>query len=421
MSMPICMKLAAEPMSDLGLAFYFGLGFSLFVFWGEQRGSARILFAVGSALGFALGTKYNALLAMMMFLLCMVSFLQRWNFTLREVARSFGIVIGVAVILYLPWPIKNFWYTGNPFYPFAEGIFGVSDELPFFGSVRPIPYRMGVYREDWREIVLIPLRMMFTGLDDIPSQFDGLLSPILLCAFATLLSLRRKDGRSPWMMNTWLLVVSYHVLSLSLFYALVRYQAPLLVPIVSLCSCGLALIGGEPDTRRKRIVFRGVFAFQLLWAGWYGYRTAEKVQPFGYWLGNEARETFLQRRSDEYNTARFVNVALPDDAVVYLLFTGNRYYLYDRQVRGSYFSQQPIVRCLGEEATAEHLSSCLRAMGISHIALHTSRTRKSLDVSLSSEQKVAWTDFAKRFLELAYQDQHGAHTVWRLRVPENST
>ena len=413
LTLPICLKLGAEPMSDLGLAFYFGLGFALFVFWGEQRGGAKMLLSIGLALGLALGTKYNALLAMSLFFLCMVSFLQRWSFTLGEIGKYLAIIAGIALVLYLPWPIKNYIHTGNPFYPFADSIFGVSDEMPFIGSVRPIAYRMGAYGEDLRAIALIPFRMMLTGEDDSPRQFDGLLSPVLLLALLTLVKYRRGERQAPWILNTWLLVGSYFLVSLNAFYALVRYQAPLLVPAVALTICGAAVIGGERESRQKRAMCRAIFAVQLVWAGWYGYRTIERVQPYGVWLGRESRETYLQRRVDEYNTARFVNLSLPEDAVVYLLFTGNRYYFYDRDVRGSYFSQQPIVRCLSEEATAEHLATCFRELGTTHIAIHLNRTKQTLDISLNDEQKNAWTEFVKKYLELVYKDRF--QTVWKIR------
>jgi len=413
LSLPICLKLGAEPMSDLGLAFYFGLAFALFVFWGEQRGGRPLLLSIGMAVGFALGTKYNALLATMLFFLCMISFLQRWNFTIGEAAKYLGAIAVIALVLYLPWPVKNYWYTGNPFYPFADSIFGVSDEMPFFGSVRPIAYRMGAYGENWKEIAAIPIRMLIFGEDDNPRQFDGLLSPLLLFALLTLLKFRRGERRSPWIFNTWLFVGSYFIVSLNAFYALVRYQAPLLVPITALAICGAAIVGGDAESRKKRAVCRGLFIVQLVWAGWYVYQTLEKVQPYGYWLRRESRETYLQRRVDEYNTARFVNMGLPDDAVVYLLFTGNRYYFYDRQVRGSYFSQQPIVRCLAEKAAADHLADCFRQLSATHIALHLLRTNKTLDISLNDEQKRAWTEFVKKYLELVYRDR--SQTVWKIR------
>ena len=286
------------------------------------------------------------------------------------------------------------------------------------GSIRPIEYRLGAYGEDWISFVLIPLRMLFTGKDDSPQQFDGLLNPIFLLALVPLIKRRRDERLAPWIGNSWLFVTSYFVVSLGLFYALVRYQAPLLIPVIALTVGGIAKICGAGETIRKQRVCIVVFLATLGWSGFYVSQAIAKIDPFGVWYGREARETFLQRRLSEYDVARFVNLALPADATVYLLFTGNRYFYYDRQVRGSYFSQQPIVEWLTENPDAAHLAEKFRESGITHLAIHTRRTWESLNVSLTEPQKAAWSDFAKRYLQLL--SQTGTQTVWQIREkPEN--
>ena len=354
--LPICLKLAAEPMADLALACFFGLGFALFVVWGEQKGSLSRLIVIGFIFGLGLCTKYNSLLAMLMFGVCMLAFLQRWNISFGRSVAAIGILAAAAALVYLPWPLRNYFATGNPVYPFATGLFAVSDELPFMGSVKPIAYRLAGYGESWLEVFLVPLRMLVTGRDDDPRQFDGLLSPVLLLSAVPLLLRRSGERRPPWIVSAWIYAGSYYVLSLTQFYALVRYQAPLLVPIAALTAAGLYSLGELKDGVKRELVYRSAFVFQILWAGWYETMALQSTKAVEYWATGEPKEFYLSRRIGEMTVINAANRDLPKDAVLYLLFTGNRYYYYERGVRGSYFSQQPIVQWFREKRSADYIA-----------------------------------------------------------------
>jgi len=412
--LPVCLRVGIEPMADLALAFYFGLAFSLFIFWGEQRGGQALLISIGLLLGFALCCKYNAILAVAVFCLCALSFLQRWNYGLVEVARILALVLLPAFLIFLPWPLKNYLNTGNPLYPFAGGLFGVSDEIPFMGAVGPIQYRLLGYKESWTEILLIPLRMLVTGEDDNPRQFDGLLSPILLFALAALV-LRPPEGRlAPWVRNSALFIVSYFLLSLNLFYALLRYQSPALVPAICLTAAGLALIGERLGEARRAIFLRSVLSLQFLWTGYYAYGWWNRSLAGHYFVFGESAENYLSERLDEYESIKYVNSSLPRDAKIYLLFTGNRFFYYERNVRGSYFSQMEISAWLKASPTSAHLREKFRELGITHLAIQNSRTKASFQDSLDSAGKAAWTEFVSSELELLTDTGRG-QTVWRLR------
>lgn len=415
-TMPVCMKLAAEPMSDLALACFFGVGYALFIFWVEQKGTFRQLAVISVLFGLGLCCKYNSLLALGIFSLCMLSFLQRWSRSLPQAAGAIGALLVIAFAVYSPWPMKNYLATGNPVYPFAGSVFGVSDELPFMGSVKPLQYRLGAYDESWTDIFLIPLRMMFTGVDDNPRQFDGLLSPLLLLGVVPLLSLRKTEQRTPWVENTWMYVAGYFLLSLTSFYALLRYQLPLLIPMSVLSAAGLrALSEWRPGGHREAIV-RGALALQVLWSGIYLGRTAVASGAMHHWMSGESREDFLNRRVGEFELAEEVNRKLPKDAVVYLLFTGHRYFYYDRDVRGSYFSQAPVVAWLKAEASGPALARKFREAGYTHLAVHNKRAWDTLNRSLEPNEKAAWTAFVRDSLTLVYQNE--SMSLWELRSGE---
>ena len=396
-AMPLSVKLGSEPMADLAVAVYFGLTIALFTVWAELRGGVRALIPVGLALGLALSTKYNALLAAVVTVPLAVLFLKRWHYPLPVVGRAIGMIGLLGAAVYFPWPLKNGIYTGNPFYPFLASVFGGADELPFLGEVGPLRYRMEGYGEGFFDILLLPFRMLAFGRDDAPQHFDGVLSPVLILALCSLLHRRRGESLPPWIRFFGGLCTLYFVLSLFLFYALVRYQMPVMFVILVLTAAGISALGDLRGGVHQAKLYRGLFAFQLIWCGWYCVGLLTKTHAVEYFSSTQTPEDYLRRHLGEYRVAETVNAKLPADAVVYLLFTGNRYFYYDRAVRGAYFSAAPILTALKQHHSASAIAATFQSMGVTHFAIHSRRTLEALQ-TLEPTDRAVWSQFVQKHL-----------------------
>ena len=148
--------------------FLFGFGFfAWLVLWRIER-SQRALLLAGLMAGMALGTKYTAgLLIPVGVLLVIVGTWGRKN-ALRSVIL-FGFV---AALVVLPWWGKNFLATGNPFYPllFPGGEMDAA-RLDFYQDHHP----WGT----WLDVVLLPFRATFLGLEGNPG-YGASIGPLLL-------------------------------------------------------------------------------------------------------------------------------------------------------------------------------------------------------------------------------------------------
>lgn len=402
-AMPLAVKLGSEPMADLAVAVFFGLAVVVVTVWTELRAPLRAVTTAGIALGLAFSTKYNALLAGVIALPTAALFLKRLRYPFRSIAQALGVVAAVALILYLPWPLKNAVHTGNPLYPFLASVFGGADELPFLGEVGPIRYRLDGYGESILDLCLIPFRMLFFGQDDSPRQFDGLLSPILLFALGSVLT-KRDLGIFPWIRFYGALCSLYFVSSLFLFYALVRYQMPVIFPLLSLMTAGILAVSELRGGIYQSRIYRGVFVAQLLWCGFYSVALLGKTHALEYLVSEDRPSDYLRRHLSEYRVAEAVNAKLPENAVVYLLFTGNRYYYYDRAVRGAYFSAGPILAALKVESSSEAVLAAFRRQGVTHLAIHDRRTMEALQ-TLGAPERLAWTTFVQTHLRLIEEDR----------------
>jgi|GEM_PF-756623 len=107
--MPMSIFLMTTLKNDLVSAFFIFLGIR---YWIEKRWTISGLFW-----GFALGVKYFSLLPLVIFLV--IFLIKEKAFPIKRLA-GFGLVITGVM---LPLSIKNFIFTGNPFFPFLGDFF----------------------------------------------------------------------------------------------------------------------------------------------------------------------------------------------------------------------------------------------------------------------------------------------------------
>lgn len=116
-SMPSLFLLAAWAYTDLALAFY-SLA-ALFAAWRvHQSGDRRSWMLAGAFAGLAMGVKYTSFILPLLLVVYLV--LSEWR-QRQELWRDGLRLILAAVLVAAPWYLRNWIWTGNPFYPFLFG------------------------------------------------------------------------------------------------------------------------------------------------------------------------------------------------------------------------------------------------------------------------------------------------------------
>ena len=191
-STPIVLRMSTVAYVDLGLAFFTTVSIVAFIHWrtgGYENFKWLLISSI--AMGLALGTKYNALIAWV-FISFSVVFLYSRDTGKQWRAIRYGIIFFlISLCVFSPWAIKNLILTGNPLYPLFANLInaGVGNVVPD-GNVRsivPQNAQMGMfqlreilYGETFWETLLIPVRFFFQGQDYSSRYFDGVLNPLLL-------------------------------------------------------------------------------------------------------------------------------------------------------------------------------------------------------------------------------------------------
>lgn len=388
-STPAVLRLAHWAYVDLGLVFYTTASILCLLQWLEtRRGSWLVLAAL--SLGFALATKPNALLVALLtiFLLALRLGGQKGS------SRFFWALLFLAVVFipFAPWPIKNLIQTGNPLFPFFGGLFGSGAAEESAGGIGTLAKRVHLYGEGWLEIIGLPLRVFFSGRDDSPQFFDGLLNPMLILFLPWAF-------KGKWAEEKKLLFsfsALYFLYALLLVDMRVRYILPIVPPLVILLVYGIHNV--YLRIARPALLFAALAALLGL-NGVYLWNHVRTVSPLGYLTGSESREAYLSRMLPEYHAIRFINEKLPPGSRIYFIFVGRRVY----HCECDYFHDPgdnpwTLLQMIRNGKDGLEILAKLREKGLTHLLSRDELFIDFLNDNLSLEERKRWVAFARAHL-----------------------
>jgi 4-amino-4-deoxy-L-arabinose transferase-like glycosyltransferase len=434
LSLPVIVKLSITVYVDLGLIFFSTAALLQLMRWAETGFRPKHIVIAGIFTGLCLGTKPNGLLSFL-FLVSAVPFLYRLgaenNFarcddkrrpisTISLFLRTLGWCAAfalMALIVYSPWMVRNYAWTGNPVYPMAQSLFSSNatlnrgeiavggdgiegseaaenNEKSGSGFGHFVGRRM-VFGESLPEILAIPLRVFFQGQDDNPRLFDGRLNPYLL--FFPLLAFLPMKGRrrgAHFQLEIRLLGAFSLLYLLFAFFLVdmrIRYIAPIIPPLVILAVIGIhdlvGIINSRLSMRAKRLALSatGVALLGLL-----GLNIAYLVEQFGivdpmsYLQGKLSREEYIQKYRPEYAAVSFANRNLPENSRILALFNGNRIYYSEREL---ICDNESFRRAVQASQSSSDLVQALKRRGISHVLVRLDLFSEWANSQFKADQK----------------------------------
>jgi len=398
---PTVASLATTAYVDLGVLFYTAVALTTLLLWFDTNRFSWLALSALSA-GAAGATKYNGLIVVA--LLALGSLLAPHHASLRR-ACSFAILYGALALLPLsPWLAKNALQTGNPLFPlFAE----------FAGGRPPTPRpaidvfsrRRFLHGETWPEIAAVPVRVFLTGREGSPAQFDGVLHPLFLLGIAA--ALRRKASREQRLLLGF--AAAYFACVFFQTDMRARYLLPTVPAAALLTTSAIVRIG-----RRNPGLASALLAAGALFSGAHLVDRWLRLNPLALWTGRESRAAYVARHVPEFPVVEYANRNLPENALVYLAFLGNRsYYLARSFVYDTYYSGTTLREAAEAGETADELAARLRHRGITHLLAADGLLARYLGDNLSSAGLERWNTFAARHLvPLA---SHAGVTLYEIR------
>jgi hypothetical protein len=399
-SCPVALYESTTAMIDLPLALFSGIGIFALLEWTETD-EAAFLWLSAAALGLALGCKYHAVFWIVPAAAIILGH-GLWVRHLRaRQALSFVIrYLTIAGLLFLPWVIRSWWYTGNPVFPAANSLF----KSPYFPPAMEAAAKAAYANEGtgtgvWA-LLQLPWNVTFR-----PGLFRGTLGAGFLLGVALVL-VRRKTAR----LRYGLFLAAFYFYAWAFTAQEIRYLLPL-VPLLSLLSVAGLLGEGGAGSGKKALVaaqplLKGAGWLTLLaattlgipacyelwikdWTYWHSYQS-----PVRFLLGRESAQDYLRRDVPSIYVYDFINEHLNARDRILLLNDASQLY---SNVPTLYSFTVEAERLLFAEDEAEILRR-LEASRITHVLLNYN--------GIAPMPGVAPRRGVYFFLDKSFQDRH---------------
>lgn len=431
LSIPIIIKLSITVYVDLGLVFFSTASFLLLIRWIEKPDNYRFLVFAGICCGLGIGTKYNGLLVLFLITLLIPIYLNRssdQNHVSAVTAfRTSLIFLFCALLAASPWLIRNFIWTGNPIYPLYNGLFPSAtltfEETSTVGnSIRGVfATRHALYGENIWQLLLLPVRIFFEGMDDNPRYFDGRLNPFLL--ILSLFAFFQKPRHSKKIvLEKRIMVVFcllYFLFSFNTTALRIRYLAPIIPFLVVLSMYGLSNIESLLlNSVKNRYFTSGILlsSITLMLAINLNYIHTQftVIAPFDYINNRISRDDYISRYRPEYKVIQYANTNLPESAEILCLFLGWRGYYFDRPVHFDYGrNTQSFLASLGEpKVTEKVVIARLEMKNISHMLIRTDLFSQWLQ-EMKPSRIGLWTEIRRNYIQPVATYQN--YTLYKIK------
>jgi 4-amino-4-deoxy-L-arabinose transferase-like glycosyltransferase len=403
-SMPLVSFESGSTYIDLFVAmFVMAALFSGLLWWLTNQ--KEWLLVAGIFSGLAFGTKLSAFVFILPLVCLIIIGLVIRRSSLKGTIlclSSFGLP---ALVLYLPWAVRDFIWLGNPIFPYFSHLFpGSRAVLEIADWDLPVQNQSFLIK-----MITLPWNLVVNSQQFYHEAPAGIVGAVPLLALPWFYWRQLIDREQRCRI---LPIVIYGVSSFSLFFIVnnnARYLIPGFSAIVLLAAINLGNIKGIHEIRNKywRTVIIGsliLVAGAIVLTG----RLAEVIRityfperyPLKVDLGMETRDTFLSRTLPVYDIFSTLNLQPGQHKVLSL---GMEYRLYTKsQIFGLYFS--PVIRQKVQAAKNEdELAQVLQQQGFDYIFLAPAEQRLS---PKEYEVKALTSDFYHRYTKIVATNQN---------------
>ena len=429
---PIIIWLSTAVYVDLGMTFFTTSSVLLWIKWRDDNyNQFKWFFLSAVCMGFAVGSKYNALIALMIVnLLLVFIYVQDKNDQIASVRYGLFFFI-ITAIAASPWYLKNYYFTGNPFYPLFNSIFDSLHHLVIQNwgecqapvkstSIGLFQKRELLYDETLWQTFLIPIRMFFQGNDYGYRHFQGVLNPILI-VFSPFILIKNKNSKDIF------IFISFTAIFIFIAFFLTDQQVRYFLPVLPFLSI-IAVIGIKNlidwSNRENSLlvfkkhtlrvmVFRNIIFLTIIILLSFNFNYLKNrwaiINPFPYISGKETKNAFLKRHLSYFPTVEYINANLPDDAVVLTMLLGRRGYYLDRCYKNESSFGMKILNCMVNFANdEERFNIYVKSLNVTHLMMKTDLVNKYLNDNFSKQNIMTFINRVKQNWELVYQEKQYA-------------
>ena len=433
-SLPVIVKLSVTVYVDLGLIFFSFSSLLALLKWKNKAFSLKWLIVSGVFCGLAMGTKYNGIITCfilsaftpLIFLRTLQSDFRKEDDSLSYKLRRHRTFIALgyslcffltAMIVFSPWMIKNYKWTGNPIYPlYNEHFSSIKTDSIQNSTVSHFSLRKVIYKEKWWETASIPIRIFFQGQDDQPVLFDGQLNSLLFFLPLAVILKPLKRQTHGFELKVFLCFAIIFILAVYLKQDMrIRYIGPALPCLVVASTFGvkqLISFKGRRHWQLRNISIVNIIigaTMALLFSANFFYTKDlfKKIAPLEYLSGRISRHTYIETHRPEYNVLVYANKHLNGDIKLLGFFLGNRRYYSDHPIN---FDWQGFRRLIKNPKTLCDIHSAFK--GYSHFIIFYPKFNQWVASEFTDTEKIRFIEFINANTKLKYSNgEHGIYEI----------
>lgn len=356
-TVPSFMEVLVRPESDVPLALFCFLAIYTFAIWLKN---IDLKWLVVSAImtGIALSIKYTAGIGFIALLFFMLINL----FTLKEKglfykAKLFILFFIIAILVFSPWLIKNYYYTSNPVFPLLYDTFGGK-----YLTKENVLTLMGIgggIKVDLLDYILLPWHLTMSILK-FPSIMG--IGAAFLAFVPLFFFLSRKRFIHYFILGFSFLAITAWFFTGFHYIRFLLFALPGLSIISALTVCLLLDYNNKAVKRITLLVLLSVLLFSaVLWVGM-------NMKHFPVIFGFESEEQFYDKLKDYnlYEASKFINENTPPDSKILIVKDARGYFMDRGYIRynihyTTYFN---------EFDTDEKFINWLKGAGVTHILIN---------------------------------------------------
>jgi hypothetical protein len=329
-----------------------------------------LLYISGVSLGTAVGIKYTAIIiciiAGLIYVTAIYLYKLKW--------KNLFIYILIILIVGLPWYIRNFYYTGNPVWPFMNNLFGYSDiwsHSDYVGQFNDFK-RNGVPKSI-SNFLRIPIY-----LSTVQHQYIAL-NPLSWFGFIILIVFMRKK------ISDFYLVIFLLLYTVIWFFSvnLIRYYA-LIIPIFSLISAkGFGYFLSSINNKKIKYPLLICILITFLY-GPYNYIQDTFKQNGDPPVNKKEYSQFLSNKLPTYQATKFIQKL---DGITYGLLNENMYFYGKGKMIGDWFGEAKYLNVIPNLSNEVKLYNSLKKLNVNYLLINKLRISQSLLSSINYKTK----------------------------------
>lgn len=361
---PAVLEVSTYATADLAVAAWGGAALAALFLGPRRRPTAGQFTLSGFLLGCTLAAKYLAF-AIVFLPLVAASIPLLMTSPMRRTIRLIGSAAVAATFPLLPWLLRNLVWTGNPLYPYLQGILGgphtemsVGIHMMQIGGNQPGSLTWAI-----QSIFALGLRTLE------PLGQGGLLGPHWLLLLPVAVFVRRGVDDRVSQKSLWLFTI-IGLVAWGTLVQMARFLLPVLVVAAALAgSAAATLVSSKRGAIRWS--FRCLLGFILIWNSTM-IATTQNLDRLGVAAGlPDAEEQYMTRWISYYSVLHHLNDELPSGSKVLFVGEPRSFWVDVPVVVEDPFRTPLLVELAAGGASAQAIAQNLNNLGVTHLMVNT--------------------------------------------------